>query len=142
MIIKAKQLIMVVVETTCRATLPENFIFSSGFLFLYIFPSLTGKPLALSIEHFEFRPASKLPALLPFCQIKMEASHQLPCPRTQQASLPACPPQYPLCPERQAGKLLILFFKFFDDSTKEMNPRSTDCETGALTTRPSRRLNQ
>ena len=31
----------------------------------------------------------------PVCHIKMEASRWLPCPRTQQASLPACSPHYP-----------------------------------------------
>ena len=34
-----------------------------------------------------------------------------------------------------------VFFKvFWFDSTREMNPRSTDCEADALTTTPSRRL--
>ena len=38
----------------------------------------------------------------------------VPCPRTQQASLPACSPHYPLFyAERQAGKLWIPFFKVF-----------------------------
>ena len=33
------------------------------------------------------------------------------------------------------------FFKvFWYDSTREMNPRSTDCDADALTTTPSRRL--
>ena len=59
----------------------------------------------------------------------------MPCPRTQQANLPACSPQPPLNAERQAGKLWIPFFKvFWYDSTREMNPRSTDCEADALTT--------
>ena len=65
----------------------------------------------------------------------------MPCPRTQQASLPACSPQPPLNAERQAGKLWIPFFKvFWYDSTRGMNPRSTDCEADALTTTPSRRF--
>ena len=43
--------------------------------------------------------------------------------------------------ERQAGKLWIPFFKvFWCDSTRRMNPRSTDCEADALTTTPSRRF--
>ena len=43
--------------------------------------------------------------------------------------------------ERQAGKLWIPFFKvFWYDSTRGMNPRSTDCEADALTTTLSRRL--
>ena len=64
----------------------------------------------------------------------------MPCPRTQQANLPACSPQPPLNAERQAGKLQIPFFKvFWYDSTRGMNPRSTDCEADALTTTPSRR---
>ena len=64
----------------------------------------------------------------------------MPCPRTQQANLPACSPQPPLNAERQAGKLRMPFFKvFWYDSTRGMNPRSTDCEADALTTMPSPR---
>ena len=64
----------------------------------------------------------------------------MPCPRTQQANLPACSLQPPINAERQAGKLWIPFFKvFWDDSTRGMNPRSTDCEADALTTTPPRR---
>ena len=33
------------------------------------------------------------------------ASRKVPCPRTQQANLPACSPHYPYFAERQAGKL-------------------------------------
>ena len=67
----------------------------------------------------------------------------MPCPRTQQANLPACSPQSPLNAERQAGKLWMPFFKvFWYDSTRVMNPRSTDCEADALTTTPSRRCEQ
>ena len=65
----------------------------------------------------------------------------MPCPRTQQANLPACSPQPPLNAERQAGKLRMPFFKvFWYDSTRGMKPRSTDCEADALTTTPTRRL--
>ena len=64
----------------------------------------------------------------------------MPCPRTQQANLPACSPQPPTNAERQAGKLRIPFKVFRYDSTRGMNPRSTDCEADALTTTPSRRL--
>ena len=65
----------------------------------------------------------------------------MPCPRTQQANLPACSPQPPLNAERQAGKLRMPFFKvFWYDSTRGMNSRSTDCEADALTTTPSRRF--
>ena len=65
----------------------------------------------------------------------------MPCPRTQQANLPACSPHYPLNPERQAGMLWIPFFKvFWYDSTRGMNSRPTDCEADALTTTPSRWL--
>ena len=57
----------------------------------------------------------------------------------QQANLPACSPQPPLNAERQAGKLRMPFFKvFWYDSTRGMNPGSTDCEANALTTTPSR----
>ena len=64
----------------------------------------------------------------------------MPCPRTQQANLPACSPQPPLNAERQAGKLRMPFIKvFWYDSTRGMKPRSTDCEADALTTTPSRR---
>ena len=58
----------------------------------------------------------------------------MPCPRTQQASLPACSPHYPYYAKRQAGKAVnTIFLKvFWDDSTWEMNPRSTDCEADAL----------
>ena len=46
----------------------------------------------------------------------------------------------PINAERQAGKLRMPFFKvFWYDSTRGMNPRSTDCEADALTTTPSRR---
>ena len=65
----------------------------------------------------------------------------MPCPRTQQANLPACSPQPPINAERQAGKLEIPFFKvFWYDSTRGMNSRSIDCEADALTITPSRRL--
>ena len=65
----------------------------------------------------------------------------MPCPRTQQANLPACSPQPPLNAKRQAGKLRMPFFKvIWYDSTRGMNPTSTDCEADALTTTPSRRL--
>ena len=37
--------------------------------------------------------------------IKVGASHKVPCPRTQQANLPACFPQPPINAERQAAKL-------------------------------------
>ena len=67
----------------------------------------------------------------------------MPCPRTQQANLPACCPQLSLNAERQAGKLRMPFFKvFWYDSTRGMNPRSTDCKADALTTTPSRRFQQ
>ena len=47
----------------------------------------------------------------------------------------------PINAERQAGKLRMPFFNvFWYDSTRGMNPRSTDCEAGALTTTPSRRF--
>ena len=59
------------------------------------------------------------------------------CPRTQQANLPPCSPQHLLTAERQAGKLWIPFLKvFWYDSTRRLNPRSTDCEADALTTTP------
>ena len=65
----------------------------------------------------------------------------MPCPRTQQANLPVCSPQPPINAERQARKLWIPFYKaFWYDSTRGLNPRSTDCEADALTTTPSRRL--
>ena len=41
------------------------------------------------------------------------ASRKVPCPRTQQANLPACSPQPPLNAERQAGKLRMPFLKSF-----------------------------
>ena len=47
----------------------------------------------------------------------------------------------PINAERQAGKLRMPFFKvLWYDSTKRMNPRSTDCKADALTTTPSRRF--
>ena len=65
----------------------------------------------------------------------------MPCPRTQQANLPACSPQPPINAERQAGKLRMPFFKvFWYDSTREMNPKSSYCKADALTTTPSRRF--
>ena len=49
----------------------------------------------------------------------------MPCPRTQQAVDTIVP------------KLWITFLKvFWYDSTREMNPRSTDCEAVTLTTTP------
>ena len=42
--------------------------------------------------------------------------------------------------KRQAGKLWIPFFEvFWYDSERGLNPRSTDCKAGSLTTTPSRR---
>ena len=41
----------------------------------------------------------------PVFHIKAGASRLVPCPRTQQANLPACSPQPPINAERQAGKL-------------------------------------
>ena len=65
------------------------------------------------------------------------ASRQVPCPRIQQANLPACSPQPPRNAEHQAGKLWIPFFKVFSyDSTRGLNPRSTNCKVDALTTMP------
>ena len=62
-------------------------------------------------------------------------------PKDTTRNLPTCSPQPPLKAERQAGKLWISVFKvFWYDSTREMNPRSTDCEAEALTTKPSRRF--
>ena len=64
----------------------------------------------------------------------------MPCPRTQQANLPACSPQPSRNAKRQAGKLRTPFFKvFWYDSTRGMNPRSTDYKADALTTMPLRR---
>ena len=58
----------------------------------------------------------------------------------KQANLPAYSPRPPLNAECQAGKLRMPFFKvFWYDSTRGMNPWSTDCEANALTTTPSRR---
>ena len=63
----------------------------------------------------------------------------MPCPRTQQANLPACSPQPSRNAKRQAGKLRIPFFKvFWYDSTRGMNPRSTDYKADALTATPYR----
>ena len=47
---------------------------------------------------------SEVPGL-PVFYTKVRASRKVPCPRTKQANLPACPPQPPLNAERQAGKL-------------------------------------
>ena len=43
-------------------------------------------------------------------------------------------------PSREAVN--TIFKVFWYDSTREMNPRSTDCEADALTTTPSRRLQE
>ena len=118
------------------------------FLFLFCLPYLssihekanciailwTGSPHSLGSCLFRGLWATCLPH-------KGGASRKVPCPRTQQASLPACSPQPPLNAERQAGKLSMPFFKvFWYDSTRGMNPWSTDCEVDALTTTPSRRF--
>ena len=51
----------------------------------------------------------------------------MPYPTTRQANLPACSPQPPLNAEREAKKLWIPFFQvFWYDSTRGMNPRSTE----------------
>ena len=77
----------------------------------------------------------------PVFHIKAGAFSQVSCPRTQQANLPACFPQSPLNAERQAGKLWISFFKVFCyDSTRGMNPKSTEREADALTSTSSRWL--
>ena len=55
--------------------------------------------------------------------IKARASRLEPCPKTQQAILPACSPQPSINAERQAGELQIPFLKFFwYDSKRGMNP--------------------
>ena len=41
----------------------------------------------------------------PVFHIKAGASRQVPCLRTQQTNLPACPPQPPINAKRQAAKL-------------------------------------
>ena len=52
-------------------------------------------------------PPRRVDCLVPpsVCLIKTVASCLVPCPRTEQVSLPACSPRYPLCAERHAGKL-------------------------------------
>ena len=56
-------------------------------------------------------------------------------------NLPACSPQPFINAEREAEKLRIPLFKVFRyDSTMGMNPKSTDCEADALTTKPSRQI--
>ena len=73
----------------------------------------------------------------PDFHINVGASHSVSCPKAQQANLPACSPQSPLNAECQAGKLGILFFKvFWYDSTRGMNPKSSDCKADTLTTTP------
>ena len=67
------------------------------------------------------------------CHKKMEASRQVSCPRTQQASLPACSPHSPYLLSAMQGRCTI-FKVFWYDSTREMNPRSTSCEADAPTT--------
>ena len=62
------------------------------------------------------------------------------CPRIQQASLPASSPHYSffmLSAKQRSCE--YHFLKSWYDSTREMNPRSTDCNADALTTIPSRR---
>ena len=59
----------------------------------------------------------------PVFHIKAEVSRYVPCPRTQQANLPACSQQPPINAKRQAGKLWIPLFKvFWFDSTRGMSP--------------------
>ena len=58
-------------------------------------------------------------------------------PKDTTRNFPACSPQPPLNAERQVGKLRMPFFKaFWYDSTRGLNPRSTDCEADPLTTTP------
>ena len=74
----------------------------------------------------------------PVFHLKTGVSRQVPCPRTQQAKLPAYFSQFSLNAEHQAGKLWKPLFKvFWHDSTRELNPKSTDCKADALTTTPS-----
>ena len=56
--------------------------------------------------------------------------------RTQQASLPVCYPHCPFCGKQESCECHIL--KSFG-VTWEMNPRSTDSKSDALTTTPTRR---
>ena len=77
----------------------------------------------------------------PVFYIKVGRPVKVPCPKTQQASLVACSPQPLINAERPAEKLWMPFIKvFWNDLTKGMNPRSTDCEADTLTTTPSHRL--
>ena len=57
----------------------------------------------------------------------------MPCPRTQQASLPACSPRYLFCmlSAKQGSCEYHLLIVFWYDSTKGLNPRPTDCEEDA-----------
>ena len=122
---------------------------SSSSLSFGLFPIRGGHSRYVHFYYMAFVLRSDaLPATNPLCggktgppvfHIKVGASHYVPSPRTQNANLPACSPQPPLNAERQAEKLWIPFFKVFcDDSTRGMNPRSTDCEVDALTTTPLR----
>ena len=119
--------------------LRDQSICSSFFFIVHIYPPFTRKRIVSLYFGREVRTRLEVTISdmsgLPVFHIKAEASRLVPCPRTQQANLPACSPQSTINAERQAGKLWIPFFKvFWYDSTRGMNPRSTDCEADALTT--------
>ena len=80
--------------------------------------------------------------LVTFALLKNQYRYgQVSCPWSQQANLKACSPQPLLNAEQQVDKLWMPFFNFFwYNSTRGMNSRSTDCEVDALTTTPSRLL--
>ena len=84
-------------------------LFVVSFMLEDVYIGYTALALTLGLQVFSLTEATTTGRLLgptpSVFQIKMEASRLVSCSRIQQASLPACSPQYPYFAERQAGKL-------------------------------------
>ena len=101
------------------------------------------------------------PFISPFCESSVRLSHHggrslgpvtyLPhknkgiplstLPKDQQASLPACSPDYLFCAQRRTGNLELYILKiFWYDTTRKKNARSLGFKVDAVTTMLSRRV--
>ena len=91
------------------------------FLYLY-FPCLSSTRKRIVLLYFgrdvRTHTISEV-SVPPIVLIKMRAFRKVPCPRIQQANLPAYSPQPPVNAEPQAEKLWMPFFKVFVDSTRK-----------------------
>jgi len=53
---------------------------------------------------------------------KVEASHQVPCPKIQLANFPACSPHYPFMLNVKQGNCEYQLFKYFGMTRQGLNP--------------------